>query len=140
MMRLAFGEQIPDDGGRMESWWDQFDPEEESERRARGAVYAALMTGLGDAAVDPLLPYLVIGPQQTGEDVPPSVLIDAMVRSADAGRIGQTVLLALVVLGEGGTAQADPVTLGAVVKALRQVGLGQDARLIALEAAFAGGA
>jgi hypothetical protein len=102
-------------------------------------LYVALMTGLGDAAVDPLLPYLVIGPQPTGEGVPQSVLIDAMARSADAGRIGQTVLVALVVLGEGGTAQADPVTLGAVVAALRQIGLGQDARLIALEAAFAGG-
>jgi hypothetical protein len=140
MMRLAFGEQIDDGGGGMEAWWNQFDPEEENERRARGAVYAALMTGLGDDAVDPLLPFLVIGPQQTSENMPKSVLIDAMTRSADAGRIGQTVLLALVVLGEGGTAQADPVTLGAVVAALRQIGLGQDARLIALEAAFAGGA
>ena len=139
LMRMAFGDQFVDDGGRMETWWDQQGADEENDPRARGVLYVALMTGLGDAAVDPLLPYLVIGPQPTGEGVPQSVLIDAMARSADAGRIGQTVLVALVVLGEGGTAQADPVTLGAVVAALRQIGLGQDARLIALEAAFAGG-
>ena len=139
LMRLAFGDQIVDGGNRMESWWNLFGPEEESERRARGAVFAALMTGLGDDAIDPLLPYLVIGPQQLGDGVPQSVLLDAMLRSADENRVGQTVLLALVVLGEGGTSHADPVTLGAVVQALSQIGLGQDARLIALEAAFAGG-
>jgi hypothetical protein len=98
------------------------------------------MTGLNDAAVDPLLPYLVVGPQLVGDGVPPSVLIDAMLRAADEEKIGQTVLLSLVTLGEGGTAEADPVTLGAVVQALHRIGLGQDARLIALEAAFAGGA
>jgi hypothetical protein len=140
MMRLAFGDQIADNGRQMEVWWNGFDPDQESERRARGAVYAALMTGLNDAAVDPLLPYLVVGPQLVGDGVPPSVLIDAMLRAADEEKIGQTVLLSLVTLGEGGTAEADPVTLGAVVQALHRIGLGQDARLIALEAAFAGGA
>ena len=140
IMRMAFGEQMADDGSRMEAWWDQFGPDEEAERRARGTVYAALMTGLSDEAVDPLLSHLVIGPQLLSEDVPQSVLIDAMLRSAAEQRVGQTVLLALVVLGEGGTAQADPITLGAVISALREVGLGQDARLIALEAAFASGA
>ena len=139
MMRLAFGEQIVDDGSRMEVWWNQFDPEQESERRAQGAVYAALMTGLSDAAVDPLLAHLVVGPQQPVDAAPQSVLVDTMLRSAAEQRVGQTVLLALVVLGQGGTAQADTLALGAAVSALRQIGLGQDARLIALEAAFAGG-
>jgi len=139
MMRLAFGDQMADDGRRMELWWDQFDPEQESERRALGAVYAALMTGLSDAAVDPLLGHLVVGPVEPVDNAPQSVLVDTMLRSAAEQRLGQTALLALIVLGEGGTAEADPLRLGAAVSGLQQIGLGQDARLIALEAAFAGG-
>ena len=142
LMRMAFGEQLPDDGERMKVWWDQIatDGDVDGNQRMRGEVYASLLTGLDDAAVDPLLPELMVGAQESREAVQKTVLIDAMIRSASTQQIGQTVLVALVVLGNGGPADADPVTLGAVVSALREVGLGQDARLIALEAAFANGA
>ncbi len=140
LMRMAFGEQLPDDGERMKVWWEQIAADTENDPRARGEVYAALLTGLDDAAVDPLLPELLSGPQESREAVQKTVLIDAMIRSARTQQIGQTVLVALVVLGNGGPSGADAVTLGAVVSALREVGLGQDARLIALEAAFANGA
>lgn len=140
LMRMAFGDQLPDDGERMKVWWEQIAADTESNPRARGEIYASLLTGLDDAAVDPLLPELLIGPQESQEAVQKTVLIDAMIRSARTQQIGQTVLVALVVLGNGGPSGADAVTLGAVVSALREVGLGQDARLIALEAAFANGA
>ena len=140
LMRMAFGEQLPDDGERMKVWWEQIAADPESDPRARGEIYASLLTGLDDEAVDPLLPELLVGPQESREAVQKTVLIDAMIRSASTQQIGQTVLVALVVLGNGGPSSADAVTLGAVVSALREVGLGQDARLIALEAAFANGA
>ncbi|MEM7121096.1 MAG: hypothetical protein AAF563_07470 [Pseudomonadota bacterium] len=140
LMRMAFGEQLPDDGERMKVWWEQIAADTESDPRARGEIYASLLTGLDDEAVDPLLPELLLGPQESREAVQKTVLIDAMIRSASTQQVGQTVLVALVVLGDGGPSGADAVTLGAVVSALREVGLGQDARLIALEAAFANGA
>lgn len=140
LMRMAFGEQLPDDGERMKVWWQQIAADTENDPWVRGAIYASLLTGLDDAAVDPLLPELLVGPKESWEAVQKTVLIDAMIRSARTQQIGQTVLVALVVLGNGGPSGADAVTLGAVVSALREVGLGQDARLIALEAAFANGA
>ena len=57
--------------------------------------------------------------------------------AAAEGRVGETIIYALLVLGETGPSDANPVTLGAVVGALRQVGLESDARAIALEAMLA---
>ena len=88
-MRMAFGEQLPDDGRRMKVWWDEVTGEDESDRRVRGEVYASLLTGLDDPAVDPLLPELMAGPQESQEAVQKTVLIDAMIRSARTQQIGQ---------------------------------------------------
>lgn len=55
------------------------------------------------------------------------------------GRIGETVLLALVMLGEAGPAGTPPATLARLVGALRTVGLEPDARALAREAIAAQG-
>jgi len=49
------------------------------------------------------------------------------------------VLLALLSLGDVGTVGADPATLFDVISALRRVGLADEARAIALEAALGRG-
>ena len=54
-------------------------------------------------------------------------------------RLGETVLLVLVALGQRDLAQASPLTLSAVIVALRQVGLDAEARALAVEAAIAAG-
>ena len=56
-----------------------------------------------------------------------------------SGRKGETVLLALLSLGDVGTVGADPATLFDVISALRRVGLADEARAIALEAALGRG-
>ena len=51
-----------------------------------------------------------------------------------AARTAETVLFVLAILGAGGPAGADPLTLNAAIRSLRAIGLPDDARAIALEA------
>ena len=57
----------------------------------------------------------------------------AMRDAARARRVGEAALWALVALGPGGPATADPIALGSVIRSLRAVGLGDDAQALALE-------
>lgn len=59
-------------------------------------------------------------------------------RSASlSGGVGATVLFALLALGERGPGSAEPIVLSEIVSALRQVGLDDAARQVAVEAAMA---
>jgi hypothetical protein len=49
------------------------------------------------------------------------------------------VLLAMLVLGEGGPTKASPILLRQVLMSLRAIGFEQDARALAVEAALAAG-
>ena len=60
-------------------------------------------------------------------------------RAAIAGRRGETVLLALLILGQGGVADAGPELISEIVVGLRMVNLEEEARRLALEAALQGG-
>lgn len=60
--------------------------------------------------------------------------------AAERGRKGETILLALILLGRDGPAHADPAALGAALSALNRAGLGGEARRLAIEAALAHGA
>lgn len=53
------------------------------------------------------------------------------------GRIGETALLALVVLGHGGPQDAHPLALSKAIEALMAVGLKEEARRIGIEAVLA---
>jgi hypothetical protein len=59
--------------------------------------------------------------------------------AAAAGRRGETVLLSLTALGPAAPAESHPLALGYAVSALAAVGLGGDARALAIEAALAAG-
>lgn len=55
-------------------------------------------------------------------------------QAAEAGRLGETVMLALIVLGNGGPEAVDTLMLDHVMKALRRVGLVTEAYDLGLEA------
>lgn len=62
-------------------------------------------------------------------------------RNAAAGnRIGETVLFALIALGDHGAGLSDPGALAEALLALRRIGLEGDVRVLAIEAAIANGA
>lgn len=134
LFRLAFGEQLPDGGAGMAGWWQATDGAGDERRLVLAETYLAAFTALGDNAGAPIVAD-VVALSQARDHVPaPAALLFAMDRAADAGNVGQTVLIALVALGPQGPAQADPITLEAVIGALEAVGLGVEGRLLAMEA------
>ena len=60
-------------------------------------------------------------------------------KAASAGRRGETVLLAILILGGGNLADSGPALLSEIIVGLRKVGLENEARRLAIEAALAGG-
>ena len=54
-------------------------------------------------------------------------------------RVGETILLSLLALGQSGPALANPTVLHKVIMSLRNIGLEREARAIAVEEAVAAG-
>jgi hypothetical protein len=65
---------------------------------------------------------------------PAAEALIALARTSQDGRVGETVVNALVALGPGGPTRAQGQTVARVVKALMAVGLRNEARAIATEA------
>jgi len=59
--------------------------------------------------------------------------------AAETGRLGETILLVLIAMGEDAPREASPLTLQKVIASLDMVGLPNDARQIAIEAALGRG-
>lgn len=72
-------------------------------------------------------------------DMPRPHIWNGLALAAENGRVGETVLLSLIALGEDGPAGASPLLLSRVIESLMTVGLEQDARRLAVEAALAQG-
>ncbi len=71
--------------------------------------------------------------------VPNAALLYALAESSEMRRLGETVLLALLVLGENGPANSHPMALNAALSGLMRAGLPGEARALAIEAAIAKG-
>lgn len=112
-------------------------PPAQAERQA--AVVLGLLSALGDTIAAEDWVRLMGGPPLTSATMPQPALWHALPDAAAAGRRAETALLALVSLGEGGPAAAEPTSLHRIVSALRQVELVDDARALAVEAAIAHG-
>lgn len=105
---------------------------------ARGALLLTLLDALG-VAVPPEGWLETVGPGREMAAVPPPGLVAALDRSAKEGRVGETVLLALTVLGADAPEKLHPSAIGPVLRALVGIGLGREARALALEVAFGAG-
>jgi len=140
IFRLAFGEQLADDGSRMATWRDaraRIAPERLPEQTE---LFLALMAALDDRAAESLTVDALAAPattQATAQQTSNAGERVALAAAARDGRVGDAVLLSLVLLGSDGPAGADPIVLGEVIEVLRAIDLGREARLLAMEAAFA---
>ena len=122
------------DDARFKAWRQSQDGAPEGIRRMRTAMLFGLMSAL-DRKTPPLaLLTQLDGPQIVWVKTPPPALMRQLDLAADQGRIGETVLLALVVLDETSNGAPSPMTLSAAVSALHRVGLTAEARAIAIEA------
>ena len=70
---------------------------------------------------------------------PNAALLYALNEASESRRIGETVLLSLIVLGADGPGESHAFALSAALTALGRVGLETEARTLAIEAALANG-
>ena len=70
---------------------------------------------------------------------PAPALAHGLGMAAEEGQFGETVLMALLMLGDGGPAAAGLAAVGPAVSSLAAAGLRDEARALALEAALAAG-
>lgn len=104
----------------------------------RQALLRAIFQALGEQ--DPL-PWVTIAAdgEPVSRPLPSAALLYALEDAMEARRIGETVALSLILLGERGPAESHTVALSAVLSALVRVGLQPEARALAIEAALANG-
>jgi hypothetical protein len=76
-------------------------------------------------------------PQPNDGYLPATGELSALKEAADAGDVGRTVLLVAAALGPKGPAGANLIALGDAVRALKRVGLDQEARRVGFEALYA---
>jgi len=118
-------------------WWQGVEGEDGA--RDRATLLYALLDAVGDPVPDRLWHALLDGPERSAAAVPHPALWRQLADAAEDGRMGETVMLALLALGDGGPAAVEPLTLSHVVRALHTAGLTAEARAIAVEAAAAAG-
>ncbi|MEL6287855.1 MAG: hypothetical protein AAFQ35_03660 [Pseudomonadota bacterium] len=74
--------------------------------------------------------------QPTDGPLPPTGVLSRLGAAADARQPGLTALLAIAALGPGGASEANLITLGDALRALRRVGLGEIAHALAFEQVY----
>lgn len=118
-------------------WWEGEKDKEGARQRA--ALLYSLFGAFDETVPAASWEALLDGPQRITVAMPSPALWYRLASAADNARVGETVLLALLALGEGGPGQADPVILRRVLASLRGSGLEDEARALAVEAAVEAG-
>ena len=125
--------------GRLDAWWDSQGELPDPQRRDRVGLLFGLLDALGVEVPATYWTKLLFGPARVTTTVPATPVWHALVRSSAELHIGETVLLSLMVLGNGGPATASEPVLATVISSLVETGLTAEARAIAVEAALAAG-
>ena len=103
-----------------------------------GFAYS-LFEAMGERIAEDRWSGLLEGGARSDVLAPDPAYMRAFRKAASAGRRGETVLLAILILGGGSLAESGPALLSEIIVGLRKVGLEQEARQLAIEAALAGG-
>lgn len=126
--------------GMAQKWWRALGDDTPVEQRAAwaGRLFL-LLDSLGLDVGDDGWALLLDGPLTSATEVPAIGIRYSLRAAARARRTGETVLFALLTLGETGPADASPLAVASAIRTLRAVGLERDARTLALEAALESG-
>ena len=117
---------------RGEAW--RIAPTETSRSNARTLALLNILDAMGDPVSTDDWVRLVEGAGLHPVSLPSLPVWHGLAQAAKAGRVGETLLLALVALGGDTPATAPPLTLHHVIVALRRVGLEEEAQTLAVEA------
>ena len=116
-------------------WWQAMDVIGGEARARRATLILSALEALGARVGDaPWVPLISTGAEAV--TLPAAGTLAALKRAAAAGRVGETLLLALTALGDTAPGKLDTRVLVPVMRALRAIGLGEAARALALEAVF----
>jgi hypothetical protein len=80
---------------------------------------------------------LVINDEKTIGILPDPVIWQRLDAIAKTGKIGETITLAMIMMGNDGPSMAGPLVMGHVVRVLTLNGFEDDARALSVEAALA---
>jgi hypothetical protein len=126
------------DAASVAAWRDHQAAGGDDHATQRAARLFAVLEAL-DEPVGAAWQVLADGAPPDRQTLPDAALWFILGDAADAGRVGETVLLALISLGRDGPAMANPIILSRVLSSLRAIGFEAEARALGLEAAIASG-
>jgi hypothetical protein len=130
---------------KLDSWWkaetatSEEKPADIEVAHTRATLLFNILEAMGDPVPVRRWEALLDGPPQSSTVMPQSALWRMLNQAADEVKPAETVLLSMLALGQSGPTQVNPIVLRQVVMSLRLVGLGPEARALALEAAVAAG-
>ena len=128
-----------DDAESMGAWLAVLREEEPDLAFERAGLALALMQGLGVQVPASYWQALLQPPRRSPALMPPAAFLPALEDGVRGGRLGEAVLISILMLGPDGTLGADVSVLRDIVVALRTIGLDRDGRSLALEAALVNG-
>ena len=142
--RLTGDEGGPEGGGEVTlATWGQARAEVRSgvgrQQRLLLAAFGALNQAAGAEPTNTSWPELLPDAAAERQVMPDAALLLALRAAAGAGRRGETLLLALSLLGRVAPVDLHPVAFGDLLAALAEIGLRDEARALAVEAAVAQG-
>jgi hypothetical protein len=94
------------------------------------------LASLGEAVTNDDWFELMDNQSRRSTEIPSPQIWNGLIDASHNGRLGETVLIALIALGENGLSSISPIVLSHVMSALVQVGLENEARRLAVEAAI----
>ena len=139
LIHIAAEDAIPWEPAMIARWWRAWALAAEPVRQVRGGVLLTLLEALGDEVPAADWDALLAAGGAETDAMPTAAVWRGLAQAAAEGRTGETVALALIALGERGPVAVHSAALGAVIAALRRIGLDSEARALALEAALAKG-
>ena len=126
-------------------WWailkkrNETNPDDSEVSRNLAILVYCLLDGLGEDVPDAHWEVAMNGPVRVSTVMPQPAIWRSLEVAASNKRVGETVLLSLLAIGQTGPLQANPIVLREVLISLRKIGLEKEARNLALEAAIAFG-
>jgi hypothetical protein len=125
---------------RTAAWWQELPRVSEGPEADKRALLYTLFGALGAPVLhEAWEPLLMNGPLKVSAFAPAPALSNALAAAAAGERVGETVLLALLMLGDVGPEGADGAAHTQSIHALRAIGLEKEARALAVEAALGHG-
>ncbi|MBL8672163.1 MAG: hypothetical protein JNK11_16000 [Alphaproteobacteria bacterium] len=136
----AKGREVDLTEANIQAWWSKLAPRDKDKAAMRAGLLYAALQGSGDAIPASAWEMLLIAreksPSAAGAN---GDLLLPLAAAVSERRFGATVVLCLLLVGEGNLADVSPAGLAVVIQALNAVGLRKEARSLALEALIGAG-